>query len=185
MADNPDTYPWAPMSPATLNVRLIAVGAIWYICGGWALDLWHGRQTRHHGDIEFCILRPDFPAFSAQFQDFDFYAAADGSLSLLANRTASPSTGTQFWGCDPATKTFAFDLMIEPGNHAEWAYKRDPTMTEERAHMLRLSADGIPYLAAPGVLLFKAKYTRDKDQFDFEMALPRLTPEDREWLRRR
>jgi hypothetical protein len=43
--------------------------------------------------------------------------------------------------------------------------------------------DGIPYLAPMGTLLFKAKACRPKDRADFEACLPRLSLDEREWLR--
>jgi hypothetical protein len=33
------------------------------------------------------------------------------------------------------------------------------------------------------VLLFKAKYLRDKDEIDFAKALPKLAPSERDWLK--
>lgn len=49
--------------------------------------------------------------------------------------------------------------------------------------MVHVSADGIPYLAPEAVLLFKAKYRRDKDETDFARALPKLNAAQRRWLR--
>jgi hypothetical protein len=48
--------------------------------------------------------------------------------------------------------------------------------------MICQTNDGIPYLRPAAVLLFKAKYLRPKDIFDFDKALPKLTPRDRAWL---
>src|SRR5262245_287014 len=31
----------------------------WAIAGGWAIDLWLGRQTREHHDVEVVVLRDD------------------------------------------------------------------------------------------------------------------------------
>jgi hypothetical protein len=44
------------------------------------------------------------------------------------------------------------------------------------------SADGVPYQVPEIVLLFKAKYVRDKDNADLAPTLPRLNPRQRTWL---
>ena len=31
----------------------------WFIAGGWAIDLFLGRVTREHADIEIAVLRTD------------------------------------------------------------------------------------------------------------------------------
>ena len=45
-----------------------------------------------------------------------------------------------------------------------------------------MSSDGIPYLRPEICLLFKAKAMRDKDEADFQAALPRMSPAQRVWL---
>ena len=49
--------------------------------------------------------------------------------------------------------------------------------------MIATSADGIPYLKPEGVLLYKAKAQRPKDDADFRDALGLMTLEARHWLR--
>lgn len=46
------------MDPADLMKRLGA-DIHRYVVGGWALDLWHGRQTRNREDLEFALLPED------------------------------------------------------------------------------------------------------------------------------
>lgn len=74
-------------------------------------------------------------------------------------------------------------MMIEPGTHESWAYKRDPSFRRPRAEMVMRTADGIPYLNPSAVLLFKARDPRPKDQQDFERAMPNLPASERAWLK--
>ena len=53
------------LNERTLN-EVLAVGAFlkdfpvrWWIGGGWAIDIWIGKASRAHEDIEICILRKD------------------------------------------------------------------------------------------------------------------------------
>ncbi len=48
--------------------------------------------------------------------------------------------------------------------------------------VVHVTEGGIPYLAPEAILLFKAKYRRDKDEADFSRALPKLDAAQRRWL---
>ncbi|WP_221622954.1 nucleotidyltransferase domain-containing protein [Burkholderia stagnalis] len=74
----PDQEAWNAWQPAELARRLSDIRLPWCVVGGWALDLWHGTQTREHGDLEFTILREDFGIFRQAFGDLAFYTAHAG-----------------------------------------------------------------------------------------------------------
>ncbi|WP_196787251.1 nucleotidyltransferase domain-containing protein [Burkholderia stagnalis] len=169
------------MAPAELARRLSDIRLPWCVVGGWALDLWHGAQTREHGDLEFTILREDFGIFRQAFGDLAFYTAHAGVVEKLPATRDAPSEIMQFRGFDRAAESWRIDMMIEPGTHALWAYKRDPSFKRPRADMVTRTADGIPYLNPSAVLLFKARDRRPKDRQDFERALPNLPAIERAW----
>lgn len=174
---------WSAWHPAALARRLSGVLRPWCVVGGWALDLWHGRETRPHEDLEFTILRGDFPVFRAIFRDLRLHAAGDGHVEPLAQNEAPPAGIAQVWCEDAAARCWRVDMMLEDGTPETWVYKRDPAIRRQRVEMVHVSAEGIPYLAPEAVLLFKAKYRRDKDETDFARALPKLNAAQRRWLR--
>ncbi|MGH2458803.1 MAG: nucleotidyltransferase domain-containing protein [Chloroflexota bacterium] len=47
----------------------------WWIAGGWAIDLFVGRTTRHHDDIDVQIQRADQLAVQATLATWDLNAA--------------------------------------------------------------------------------------------------------------
>jgi len=178
-----DIDEWKPWSPAELAGRLRAIAAPWYVAGGWALDLWHGRETRLHEDLEFVVLRDDLPVFLPALPEFDMYTAHDGVLTPLPPGRLSEQKIFQIWCWERAASCWRVDMMIENGTPDRWIYKRDPAITCPRGDAIRKSPDGVPYLDPAAVLLFKAKYRREKDELDFANALPRLTPADRARLK--
>lgn len=164
-----------PWSPQQLAQRLQGLSEPWCVVGGWALDLWHGRQTRPHGDLEFAVLREHLPVFMARLSDLRFFAARQGVLTPCPAGAALPEAA-QFWGLDPATRRWCVDLMVEPGTPDTWVFKRQADLTGARVDMVRglepTSANEepgarVPHLCPAAVLLFKAKATRDKDEADF------------------
>lgn len=56
---------WCAWHPQELARRLSGIAWPWCVVGGWALDLWHGVETRAHDDLEFTILRADVDRFRA------------------------------------------------------------------------------------------------------------------------
>jgi hypothetical protein len=52
----------------------------WFGWGGWAIDLWLGRQTREHEDVEIGIFRSDQAAVQAYFAGRELYKSLPGRL---------------------------------------------------------------------------------------------------------
>ncbi|MCA7938691.1 nucleotidyltransferase domain-containing protein [Burkholderia cepacia] len=181
--NTPDQETWNAWQPTELAQRLNDMRLPWCVAGGWALDLWHGFQTREHSDLEFTILRENFSRFLHAFSDLEFYTAHAGVVERLPADQNPPSEVMQFWGFDRAAECWRIDMMIEPGTNESWAYKRNPSFKRPRAEMVMRTADGIPYLNPSAVLLFKARDRRAKDQQDFERALPKLPLNERAWLK--
>lgn len=69
-------------------------------------------------------------------------------------------------------------MMLERGNPEIWSYKRQPALRLPRTEAIRIDATGISYLAPALVLLFKAKYMREKDRDDFSRSAPKLQPRE-------
>ena len=174
---------WAPWHPSEVARRLSAISRPWCVVGGWALDLWHGRQTRDHDDLEITILREDFSLFRQALADMTFYTVDDGRFERLPQDEEPPPHIAQIWCFDASAGRWRVDLMIEPGERDLWVCKRCPAIRRPRAEMVAVTPDRIPYLRPAAVLLFKAKHRRDKDQADFVRALPHLPQAERLWLR--
>jgi hypothetical protein len=154
----------------------------WWVVGGWAVDLFLGEQTRDHQDLEIAVLRKDFPAVRHQLRSMEFFAAGDGQILSLANEAEVPEDFHQRWVLEPESGKWRLDVMLQPGDGEEWIVRRDESITAPRASMVSLSADGIPYELPHGVLLYKAKAARSKDEADFAACLPRMSAADRRWL---
>ena len=60
-------------------------------------------------------------------------------------------------------------MMVERGTRDTWIFKRDRAIFSNRSDAIWTNDDGIPFLNPAAVLLFKAKYRREKDEFDFLM----------------
>jgi len=162
---------------------LADVAAPWYIAGGWALDLFRGRQRRHHGDLEIGVPAPEFEAIRKALAGYDFRVAGSGRLWPLD----SPAFGMMFqtWVSEPETGVFRLDVFREPQRDGAWVCRRDETIRLPFQEIISRTGDGIPFLVPEIVLLFKAKHSGvAKHQTDFDATLPLLDDAALGWLER-
>jgi hypothetical protein len=175
-------------TPAEVARQLAGVDAPWCVAAGWALDLFRGRPTRPHGDIEIAVPAASFPLVRARFPGYAFDAVSSGRIWADAGPEALAASH-QTWLRDPGTGHYLLDVFREPHDGATWICRHDETIRLPYRDVIRLDPDGVPYLAPELVLLFKAKHARPKDQADFEETLPYLSSAQRAalagWLGRR
>jgi hypothetical protein len=162
---------------------LAGIGAPWCVAGGWALDLWRGQQTRLHDDLEIAILRSQFETFRTRLQGFDLFAVGSGEVTALPTTAEPPPNKHQVWLLELPARVWRMDVFLEPGDIETWVCRRDETIRRPRSEMTGVTADGVPYLMPEGVLLYKAKAVRAKDEADFAACAPLIDEEARRWLR--
>jgi len=61
----PDLDRWNAWRPKQLASRLRALEAPWAVAAGWAIDLFAGRESRAHDDLEIVVARASFGAVRA------------------------------------------------------------------------------------------------------------------------
>jgi hypothetical protein len=179
---------WQPWSPQDVARFFAPLTVPWWIAGGWAIDLFLGRQTREHEDIDVQILRHDQLAVRALFGVWDMQAALppprDEGWPFQSWRLdeALDADIHDVWCRMAPTQPWALQLMLADTRDDVWRFRRAPTITRPIASIGCGAADEIPYLAPEIQLLYKAKGLRPKDEADFAQALPALEQERRQWL---
>lgn len=181
--DMPGIDAWNPWHPGEAMKQLAGISSWWCVAGGWALDLWLGEQTRPHRDLEIAVLRSDFSTFRARLSRFDFFVAADGKVSVLPLEACPDPQHHQVWVLDQPAKIWRMDILLEPGDNDTWVFRRDETIRRPRSQMTATTREGVPYLKPEGVLLYKAKATRPKDEDDFRASAPLMAIAARAWLK--
>jgi hypothetical protein len=183
--DGPPVETWSmAWTPDQAADALEGVSAPWAVAGGWALDLWLGAQTREHGDLEIAVPTAFFSEIQARLEalGLKLFTNDEGEVIALGPGAAPAGRGFQTWVADPAVNRWRMDVFSEPGDAQTWIYRRTGELSAPRAWASGRTPAGIPYVAPQIVLLFKAKAMRDKDQADFALVAPLLSPEARTWL---
>jgi len=174
--------PWDAWDPPTVARLLDGVDTVWCVVAGWALDLFHGKQTREHEDLEIAVPQANFDVVRERLADYDFYVPSEKGMRPLDHAGDAFFDSHQTWARDPRAGTWKLDVMRDPHDGDTWICRRDTRIRRPYDEIIARSPDGIPYLRPEYVLLFKAKNGRPKDDADFAATLPALGEERRRWL---
>jgi Aminoglycoside-2''-adenylyltransferase len=178
-------------APARDTVRLLsAFPHSWVFAGGWAIDLFVGRVTRPHKDIDVAIFREHQLELQRSMMGWRMYVANSGTLVPWQSGEYVELPLHTVWAYRPG-KTGAGSIEVQPDleflfNEREaenWVFRRNPLMTRPLDLACVRASNGLPYLAPEIVLLYKSKGTRDSDQADFQAVLGLLSREQRAWLK--
>ena len=177
------TDAWYSAQPLEVSTWLRDVHAVWWIAGGWAIDLYLERTTRQHMDADVGILSRDAPAMLEALTGWEFFEAKDAKLTRLP-RDAVPRSGvSSLWGRRLGSSRWELEVMLDQADGDHWCYRRVPQIRRPFADALRQANCGLRYLAPEIQLLYKSKVLRQRDEADFRASAPKLCTPAREWLR--
>ena len=184
-----DDVPWRAWTPEQIRDRLDTIRTPaghpvrWAVAGGWALDLFLGRVTREHEDVEIVVLNDDVATVLDAFRqpEWSWRVPTDGWLNPLDS--AAFTETHQSWLWSQPDDAFVLDVFRDEHDGQTWICRRDPRIRLLWPDVAHQNAGSPPYLVPEVVLLFKAKHSRPKDLQDLETVLPFLSRAQRTWLR--
>lgn len=179
-----DPGQWSAATPAAAQEWLRSVRARWWIAGGWALDLYLGRQTREHTDLDVSCFRADFGALRAALDSWEFHVASEGTLRRLAAGDGLRAEDHVLWCRPVGAPQWTLEIMLEDRDGADWVFRRDPAIRRAADDLVLATEAGVTFLRPEVQLLYKAKAPRPRDHDDLKAVLPRLDRAAVEWLRR-
>lgn len=154
----------------------------WGIAGGWAIDLFVGRQLRPHADIDVAILRDDQAALHDHLSGARIEKVVDRELVPWESgeRLELPVHEIHVTWADG----FHLEFLLNEydGESQEWLFRRDPRIRRSVDSVFSMGR-GLPRLSPEVVLLYKSKGTGPKDDAGFAAAIGLMTPEQRGWVR--
>lgn len=157
----------------------------WFVAGGWAIDLFLGRVSRVHEDLEIGVARVDQGRLRDRLQGWQLYKLVPGESGPIPwardEYLELPIHQIVVRRWDHSPREFEFFLNeIEGG---EWRFRKLPAIRRPLVEVYAHTAGGIPIIAPEIQLLHKAGGHRPKDERDFQNLLPHLERERRSWLR--
>jgi len=159
------------------------VACPWWIAGGWAIDLFVGRVTREHADVEVGVFMPDQGAIRSLLADRELRRVRNDAWEpwLAGDPIELPEFQIQARSTTGAGPD-VFDVFLNPLEGDDWVSRRHDGLRVRADQIVLRSDSGIPFLRPEIQLLYKAKHHRPKDEADFQAALPLLGRPARRWL---
>lgn len=173
---------WAPL-PLTELAEIFSPAAFpWWVAGGTAVDLFLGRVTRSHDDLDVEVLRTDQMKLQRLLGAWDMHVAQGGRLRPWQSHDYLPDGDGSIWCRQSSGSPWVLQVLFGESDGDDWLFRRNPQVRMPLAMLGRRTPGGVPYLTPAVQVLFKARDTRPKDQADFEAVLPHLDQVDRTWL---
>lgn len=179
-AANFDHFPLADVLAVAADLRRF--DRPWWVAGGWAIDLFLGRVTRAHGDLEVGVWRDDQAPLRAHWSACAWEVSVDGAwrpwaagarvdLPAFQLRVRSPTGGRD-------VEIFLNDATPD----GAFACRRDDRIRLPTDQLVVPTPFDVPALAPEVQLLYKAKHARPKDEQDFANVVPLLSADRVRWL---
>jgi hypothetical protein len=151
----------------------------WFFCGGTALDLFCGQPLRTRHDIDIGLLRDEQDFLRAHFPGIELSYVENSSKRLWREERIELPVHELYLHL-PGEH---LELLLNEAADGKWIYRRDARVTRDMQDAILTAPPGIPYLAPEIVLLYKSKHLRDRDIFDFNAVIARLSTAQRGWLK--
>ena len=134
----------------------------WHICGGWALDVFLGRVTRVHFDVDVEVSRSDQLALQQHMTTRGWKLLTPFEERLqpwpMHMRLEMPRHQVH------AHRQGAFiDFLLADLDGGVWRYRREPSIIRDMSRVGLRSSERIPFLAPEVVLLYKSKTSNGKE----------------------
>jgi hypothetical protein len=172
---------WEPKSPAQVATLFRDAPFLWWVVGGWSLDL--DGSARRHEDIDVAVLWRDVATVRGWLAAWHVWEPhPDGIRSLEPGKDIGPDR-EQWWIRRDAFSPWVMDVLLTPSEGDDWLFKRDHRVRRPLHTVVRENADGVRYQAPEVTLLLKAAHARGKDGADLERVWPSLDAAARAWLR--
>lgn len=155
----------------------------WFIAGGWAIDLFLGKETRAHSDIEIAVYRQDQAALHDYFKSWNLQKTINGKLVVWHQEEWLTLPTHEIHCFKETAKPPEIEILLNESNETEWIYRRNQEIRRSLAKIGLHSSEGIKFLCPEIVLLYKSKNPQTKDERDFQTVVAHLDPERKQWVK--
>ena len=178
-----DHHKWEPLSIQEVVELFSGLSVPWWIAGGYAIDLFVGRETRSHGDMDVLIRRDDQLEVQRYLSEWDMHKTQQPGLKPWPIGEFQDRPFDDIWCRRKEDSPWQFQLMFLDTDGDQWVFKRDSSIRGSIDSLGIRASIGVFYIAPEIQLLYKARLeTLEKDEFDFQNAVPLMEESACTWL---
>jgi len=169
--------------PLSIASAMVGFDRPWCIAGGWALDLWLGRETRLHGGVKIAVLRDHQIELRNYLNDWKFQIITlDGRLVQWKDRQQMLMLPvTQLIAKDGAGEQCA--VWLQESDGIDWMFRTNFDVRMNLARWIVEGTRGLPVMHPALVLFGKSQVDSQKNELDFRSVVERMDEAQREWLK--
>lgn len=167
----------------TIRPLMDNFGAPWCVAGGWALDLFLGRATRPHADLELAVFRHDQSRLHSHFHGWTFTVSVNGHHKAWQQVDVLELPVHEIHAYSPDEPQRSIEFLLNERDAVNWVFRRNPAIVLPLDRAIVNTEFGVAALSPEIVLLFKAKSPRAKDEADFHATRVAMSDSRRRWLR--
>jgi Aminoglycoside-2''-adenylyltransferase len=180
----------------------------WHFCGGWAIDLFIGKETRAHKDLDITVSRANQSRCIDYLlqKEWVIEAPTKKGFMTIDQSNNSDLSYNNIWCMNRSEmhnyleetnhngfKSYHFirtiqtsldylEVLFDTCDDQYFIYRRNPKIKIE-LNKAFYEYKGLPFLAPEVALLYKSKSLAADCQHDFNIVLNYLTNTQKNWLR--
>ena len=118
----------------------------WFVCGGWALDLFLGRVTRPHKDVDVAVARADQLVVRDYLlgRGWALERAEDGELIPWPDGERLELPSHAVWCRNSGRDPDFFEVLLNEIDGGGFRFRRDQSVTLARGRMSFRTPSGLP-----------------------------------------
>ena len=158
----------------------------WFVCGGWAIDLYLGELTREHKDVDIAIWRKDQLLMQQYLvnRGWTIDVAGGGKLVPWAVGDFIELPKHNVWCKNVKHDPDFLEVLFNERDGESFLFRKDFSIKRPLSQTVLQSSQGILYLAPEIVLLYKSRsHDETQNQADFVATIPKLSDESLTWLK--
>jgi len=155
----------------------------WFVAGGWAIDLYLGRETRPHGDVEIAIYRRDQTALRNYLDGWLLRKAENGVLTDWREDEFLELPIHEIHCSRDTGELRLLEVLLNETDGGDWTFRRNKCVKKPLSKLHLTANSGTRFLRPEVVLLYKLKNPRVRDEQDFLATVGHLDSESKEWLK--
>lgn len=165
---------WKPLPVAEIKAQLAPFDR-WCLCGGQAIDLLAGRQTRDHGDTDLGVFRSDLASCLDRFPKRRVFLCDPPGTLVGWDGGPIPTHVSDLWIADEEKRHWILQIMVFDDEGDLVFYRRDRRLAWKKASHT-WTVDGLRALNPMITLLYKSnkQNLEDKDWRDLKVLIEEI-----------